>query len=148
MNYFPYRSTKDLPDCGRFWDKIFIDSPYWLHWMAAQGELASQVAALEERTNCSIVESTSMVWDAFCAAAIGDEDSPVWHVFEDFVTAIAESDMPLFVYWVTLGVDINNGMTLSEAKSSFITWLEEDENNGLFEGGFRLLPSLEVVQED
>ena len=147
MNYGPYRSSKDLPDCVVFWDKMLIGSPYWLHWMAAQGELSSQITALKERTDCTKVESIAMVWNAFCAAAIGDEESPVWHIFEDFVTAIAESDMPLFVYWVTLGVDINNGMTHKEAKSSFITWLKEDENNGLFDGGFRLLPSLEVVQE-
>ena len=147
MNDISYKSRKDLPKCVHFWDKMFITSSYWLHWMATQGELSSQVTAIIQETDCTREESTAMVWNAFCAAAVGDEESPVWHIFEDLVTAIADSDMPLFVFWVTLGVDINNGMTPQEAKCSFITWLKEDEQNGLFEGGFRLLPSLEVVQE-
>ena len=45
--------------------------------------------------------------------------SPVWHIFEDLVTAISDSDMPLFVFWVTLGVDINNGMTSTRSKMLF-----------------------------
>ena len=142
-----YRSKRGTPACVKIWDRAFRHSTYCLNWLITQGEVYSHIPEIQTQTGLSEKEATVLAWNAYCAAAVGATDSPLLSAYEDLLVAVPVSELPLFIYWTSLGVDVNKGLTQQQAQNSFIEWLEADEGNGLFDGGYRLLPSLTVVQE-
>ena len=143
----PYRTRRGSPACVQYWDRTFRKSVYWLDWMACQGGVSTEIDHIVESFGLPVGEATELVWRSFAAAILGDETSPCFDHWSDLCEAIAEKDMPHFVCWSMIGAGICYGQSRAEATRQFKRWLLLDDENGRFEGGYRLLPDLTVIKE-
>jgi len=147
MTNTPYRTRRGSPACVQYWDRAFRRSPYWLDWLACQGGVHAEIAQVEDSFELGTKEATDIVWRSFAASIMGDETSPCFDHWSDLCIAIAEHDMPHFVCWSMIGAGICYGQSRAEATRQFKRWLMQDDENGRFEGGYRLLPDLTVIKE-
>ena len=142
-----YRSQRGTPRCVKLWDRVFRNKPHWIDWVVTQGVLNREVEFLQSEGSTR-EESMDMVWNAFCASARGADQTPVHQIYSDLCNGIRPSELPEFVMWMTIGVDVHYGKSLTQAQEDFVQWLKSDSQNQRFPNGWRMLPSLEVFQED
>ena len=143
-----YRSRRGTPECVKLWDRVFRSTGHWLDWMVAQGLLLHEVKRLIADSSFSKEEAMDMVWNAFCAAAHGVENTPVNQIYQDLCDGVLAPDLPEFVMWMTIGVDVHLGKSEAQAQADYVTWLSADISNQYFPEGWRMLPSLVVINEE
>ena len=72
--------------------------------------------------------------------------SPLRQAWLDLFSFITDSEVPLFTFHFIVGIDIQNGVSKTDAQQEAIEWLESDCLNGLFSGRWYLSPDLSVRQ--
>ena len=140
-----YKTPKHLPKCVKYWDKVFKGKPYFFDWQLIRSLVELNVEEVMSELEIPKKKARTVVWNAYSAAIRGDEDSPLYEDVQDFVEAIEESEMPLFVAYSSIRFDIHVGMSEREAKEAIVAWLKEDPENGIF-GKYRLTTRLTVVR--
>ena len=143
----PYRTRRGSHPCVQYWDRAFQRGGYWLDWIVCQGGVSNEIDHVIEEFGLPELEASELVWRSFAAAILGDESSPCFAHWTHLNEAVAEQDMPHFVCWSMIGAGICYGQTRAEATRQFKRWLLQDDDNGRFEGGYRLLPNLTVIKE-
>ncbi len=145
MTYKPYKISKKSPKCAKYWEKHFKFKSYYFDWQVMYSVVESKFEEISLELGISLKKSRKVAWNAYCAAIEGEEESPLWEDYCDFMDAITEQDLPGFVMLQTIGSDLHAGHTEKMAKAAFIEWLKEDPKNGVF-GDYLLGTDLKTVK--
>ena len=141
----PYKTSRTAPKCVKYWDKVFKNKGYYFDWQVMRTLVESKVTEIKQELEITSKEARVVAWNAYCAAAEGEDDSPLWKDYQEFSREVEGKDLPEFVYHVTVGMDIHGGWTEKQSKTAFIEWLKEDYDNGDF-GEYRMTTQLKVVK--
>jgi hypothetical protein len=130
--YKIYKTNRLAPRCVKYWDREYEQKDYFYDWQVVVAIVEAAVPEIQSELDLNKVGARKLAWEAYCAAIIGDERSPFFHVYNDFCEQIADKEVPEFVMTQTVGVDINDGMSKERAMKGFQSWLRENPSNGNF----------------
>lgn len=138
-----YKTPKHELPAVKYWDRHFCKMDLWFDWVLFKGILESRLPDFQDEFEVGKREARELAWDAYCAASMGDDESPLMEPFMNLVQAIRDDEIPVFVAHTTIGADIHHGDSEYEAQKSFITWLNEDKLNPVF-GNYALQVNFSV----
>lgn len=141
----PYSTPRTAPKCVKYWDKVFKNKKYYFDWQVMRSVVEAKVPEIIDQLELPAKDARTVAWNAYCAAIEGDEESPIWDEYGDFLDVIEDPDMPEFVMRQVIGSDLHSGCTEKEAKRLFIEWLDEDPEHGDF-GDYKITRALKVIR--
>ena len=140
-----YKTNPQQPKCVKYWDRVFLNSSIWVHWIVFKEIAEAYLPSIQEDFDCNLRTARSILWNNFIDATCGDQDSPLWDDSGDLFRALTERELAEYMMHLSIGSDINDGMTEKAAIQEYINWLEADpEENGTYEG-YRVTTALEIV---
>ena len=124
-------------------DKHFVSMKLWPDWIVFKESLKQQARSSQhlERTRIS---AEKRLWQEFLAANFCQDDTPKIQNLLDFIVAIEEQELPLYVLRLHVGNLIYHGKTEEEATETYRTFLRESQENAVY-GDYILTPSFAVV---
>ena len=134
----PYTIKRSEIGLIKYIEQTLLRTSVWCDWVVLKSLMLSYRTSVVNRTGVTSKRAEQMIWNAFVAAVNGDERSPVYFEFINALGCIPADVKPIFIGRVRIASRIHQGMTVQDAESSFLRWLELDGNDE-FED-YRLLP--------
>ena len=145
MEYSRYQSPIHLPNYVEYWDRMFLQTEAFFDWKIMFAIVEAARKDVAQKLDLNVEQTIQVVWRAYCAAVSGDESSPFYNDYLDFGSTIEPSVIPTFVMLQSVGLDIAEGLSETEAIEAYKGWLLEHPENGLF-GHYKMLPDLSVLR--
>lgn len=139
-----YKTPKQEPKCVKYWDKQYLGSEFWFDWLMVKNTATHFIPEIMEELDCSIKEAQEVVWTAYIEASCGDEESPMFDAFSELACGLSDYSFALYTMHLTIGSDIHDGFSKSEAKDNYREWLEDDAENRLF-GDWMITNKLKII---
>jgi hypothetical protein len=140
-----YKTPKGMPKSVKYWDDKFKRSSVWMSWIALKTELSTKVSDVMSECECSESDAIYTIWNAFDAIINGDEESPVWNEYKDWICSNSDDDLLYISLHLAIGSYIHAGQSESEARESFKEDAKDDPD--VLDGwGCRITDDLRVVK--
>lgn len=140
----PYQTPRRFPAMIQYLDDQFRQLNLWFDWMLLQSTGIFQVKRIQHHVGVTRTRAEKIIWNAFAAAFEADQNSPLFSEVHQLMQQVSPAEKPLFLAHTMIAVHIHRGMSVEEAKATFLKWLAEDPTHAIF-GEFRLTPALTTV---
>jgi len=140
----PYQTPKSEPSMVKYIERSLLATSMWADWVVLKTLVLSFTDMVCQRTGVTRSRAHLMIWNAFTAAVEQDPHSPVFTELQHILTTIPDSERPIFIGRLRVGVLIHRGQTPKKAETQFQEWLT-DSKNATF-GNYRLQADFTTVE--
>lgn len=139
------------PVCLRYWDRQFVSLKFWPHWVHLKNSVHKYLPFIRSEAHCSHQAAMVFAWRTYLDVTNGDEDNPFLDDYLKLVRAIQPSELPLYLCHTSIGSDMLDGHSESEARQLYQDWLAADPDNPIFEdwalsSDLRVIPTSDFLR--
>ncbi len=141
------------PVCLRYWDRQFIRLNFWPHWVQLKHTVHKYLPLIRAKAHCSHREAMVFAWRTYLDVTNGDEENPFVDDYLRLVRAIDPAELPLYLCHTSIGSDMLDGHSETEAHQLYLDWLAEDGDNPIFDDwaltlDLRVIPTEEFLRRN
>ena len=137
-------TTRFDPPCLRYWDRMFKTMALWSRWLPLKERVKSEYRFIQHHLECSYREAKQMAWMTYIESTSGEQNNPFADVHTNFIRNVSDIELPLFLCYLCIGTNIQNGHSEEEAIQLYKKWLDEEPENPIF-GEWAVTQELKIV---
>ena len=121
------------PVCLRYWDRQFVHLKFWPHWIQLKNTVHKYLPLIRSKAHCSHQEAMVFAWRTYLDVTNGEAENPFIEDYLQLIRTLEPAELPLYLCHTSIGSDMLDGHSESEAHQLYLDWLKEDEDNPIFD---------------